>query len=99
MPFVAATESELVGISRTVLGGAIPLNALRHLPKGQTSGWYIWAGGEPSDASDFFEPLHISHLGTWCPAIKPYLGLPPGTRVLLAPNHEDVWHDESLLIE
>lgn len=85
-----------VGISRTVLAGLHPLNALRHPPEGDTSGWYIWAGEVLSDAPDFFVPLHISHLADWCPEILPYLGLPPGWRVLLAPGYEDVWFDEDL---
>lgn len=91
-------ESNLkVGIARNVLEGLQPLNALRHTPEGDTSGWYIWAGGELSDAPDFFVSLHISHLADWCPQILPYLALPPGWRVLLAPGYEDVWFDEDLL--
>ncbi len=86
-----------VGIARNVLEGLQPLNALRHAPEGDTSGWYIWAGEELSDAPDFFVPLHISHLADWCPQILPYLGLPPGWRVLLAPGYEDVWFDGDLL--
>lgn len=91
-------ESDVkVGISRNVLEGLLPLNALRHAPEDDSSGWYIWAGEELSDAPDFFVPLHISHLAEWCPQILPYLGLPPGWRVLLAPGYEDVWFDENLL--
>ena len=77
----------------------LPLNALRHPPEAGTSGWFIWAGGELSTAEDFFVPLHISHVGDWCPEILPYLALPPGFRVLLASGHEDVWLDESLLAD
>lgn len=86
-----------VGIARNVRSGMQPLNALRHQPEGDTSGWYVWAGEELSDDADFFVPLHISHLGEWCPEILPYLGLPPGWRVLLAPGYEDVWFDEAIL--
>ena len=50
-----------------------------------------------SAESDFFEPLHVEHLGDWCEAALPYLQLPPGYRFLLAPGHEDVWFDPSLL--
>jgi hypothetical protein len=46
---------------------------------------------------DFFEPVHVSHLATACPDFLPYLALPPGWRFLIAPGHEDIWPDESLL--
>lgn len=72
-----------------------PLNALRHPPGHDTSGWYIW-GGPLSEAPDFFQPLHIHHLPARCPEILPYLSLAPGWRVLLAPGREDVWFDEAL---
>ena len=44
----------------------------------------------------FFVALHVGHLAEWCPRVVPYLALPPGYRVLLAPEYEDVWFDESL---
>lgn len=86
-----------VGIARNVGTGVEPLNALRHEPEGDTSGWYIWAGEEMSKDPDFFDPLHVSHLSDKCPELVPYLSLPPGWRVLLAPGQEDVWFDDSLL--
>lgn len=86
-----------VGIAQNVQSGAQPLNALRHRPERDTSGWYVWAGEELSNDPEFFVPLHISHLAEWCPDLLPYLGLPPGWRVLLVPGYEDVWFDESLL--
>jgi hypothetical protein len=93
-----ATRSDLkLGIAQNVRDGLLPINGLRHTPVGDTTGWYIWAGGEPCDDPDFFVPLHVAHLGDWCPAVIPYLGLPPGWRFLIAPDHEDVWEDASLL--
>jgi hypothetical protein len=86
-----------VGIARNVREGLLPLNGLRHAPDGDTTGWYIWAGGEPSSDADFFVPLHVEHLAEWCPAVLPFLGLPPGWRFLVAGDHEDVWQDSSLL--
>ncbi|MCI0358767.1 MAG: hypothetical protein L0211_09820 [Planctomycetaceae bacterium] len=91
-----ALDDEKVGISANVKEGVVPLNALRIRPEGGTTGWYIW-GGQWSDDPDFFLPLHVAHLSEWCPQIVPYLLLPPGWRVLLAPGHEDIWFDESLL--
>ena len=95
--FVDAPPFLKVGISMNVKEGIQPINGLRYPPKGDTSGWYIWAGEELSDNPDFFVPLHIEHLPEWCPSIIKYLGLPPGWRFLIAPNHEDVWEDKKLL--
>lgn len=86
-----------VGVARNVKDGVWPLNGLRHPPEGDTTGWYIWAGEELSEAPDFFEPLHVGHLAEWCPVVLPYLALPPGWRFLLAPDFEDVWQDPALL--
>jgi hypothetical protein len=75
-----------------------PLNGFRHPPEEGTSGWFIWGGVEFSDDSDFFEPLHVSHMSSQCPAAIPYLALPPGWRFLVAPDFEDIWFDSSLLV-
>lgn len=86
-----------VGIAANVRDGLVPLNALRHAPVGDTSGWYVWAGEVLSGDDDFFLPVHVEHLAEWCPELQPYLALPPGWRVLIAPGYEDVWFDPSLL--
>lgn len=72
-----------------------PLNALRHAPGDGTCGWYIWAGEFSSDP-EFFSPLHVAHLDAHVPEFTPYIALPPGWRVQLAPGHEDVWFDEGI---
>ena len=87
---------EKVGIALSTLS-LKPLNALRHQPEGETSGWYIWGGEELSQDSEFFQSMHVSHLSEYCLQVLPYLALAPGFRVLLAPGQEDVWYDESLL--
>jgi hypothetical protein len=87
--------SEKVGIALSSLG-ILPLNAARIVPKNGTCGWYIY-GGEQSSDSDFYHPLCVAHLTEQCPNIVPYLALPPGWRVLLAPDYEDVWFDGELL--
>ena len=86
-----------VGIAKNVTDGIQPINGLRHPPKGDTSGWHIWAGETFSDAPDFFAPLHAEHLADWCASVLKYLGLPPGWRFLIAPGYEDVWYDPGLL--
>jgi hypothetical protein len=100
--FIPSRGSFKVGISSNLLSHAwkYPLNGLRHIPTGDTSGWYIWAGsGELSQADNYFKPLHIEHLPEYCPEVLPYLGLAPGWRFLLAPDHEDVWFDQMLFNE
>jgi hypothetical protein len=76
-----------------------PTNGLRHPAEGNTSGWYVWTGGE-IDREDplFFRPVHVSHMDRLYPDIVPYLALPPGWRFQVAPDHEDVWFDPTLLI-
>ena len=88
-----------VGIAYNVKDKELyPVNGLRHTPEGDTSGWYIWAGEEFSEESDFFVPLHIEHIKDWRPEIMKYLALPPGYRFLIGENnYEDVWLDETLL--
>ena len=87
-----------LGVSNNMSSPHIfPLNGLRHHAETGTSGWFIWRGERLGTAPDFFHPLHIEHLESWCPEVIPYLALPPGWRFLLAPGHEDVWFDASLL--
>lgn len=88
-------SGQKVGIALGTLSTA-PLHAARIAPEGATCGWYIY-GGEYSTDKEFYQPLHVAHLGEHCPSIVPYLGLPPGWRVLLAPDYEDVWFDGDLL--
>ena len=77
--------------------GQLPINGLRHPPKADTNGWYIWCGKELSAAPDFFSPLHTQHLIERCPEALSLLGLPPGYRFLVAGELVDVWYDPSLL--
>lgn len=95
--FVVSPETFKVGIALNVLGTQQPINGLRHPPRGDTTGWYIWAGEALSNDPNFFEPLHVAHLEQWCPQVRKYLALPPGWRFLVADGYEDVWFDETLL--
>jgi hypothetical protein len=91
------SDSHLIlGLATATLGQQ-PINGLRHPPRSNTTGWYVWAGEELSTAADFFRPVHVEHLAEIMPAIMPYLGLPPGWRFQVASGHEDVWFDASLL--
>lgn len=87
-----------IGMSSNVKDGILPINGLRHLPEGDTTGWYIWAGEEMDTSDDFFLPLHVKHLGNWNSEVLKFLALPPGWRFLKAGEYEDVWFDDSLLI-
>jgi len=96
--YEASPEGLKVGVAAGVQTGMRPLHGVQHLPEGDTTGWYVWAG-EFSDADDFFQPVHVAHLNEWEPSLLRFLGLAPGWRFLLVPEegYEDVWFDESLL--
>ena len=85
-PHVAAREDLMVGISLTVRDGLLPINGLRHPLVANTTGWFIWAGEELSDAPGFLKPSHVSHLPELCPLAVKYLGLAPGWRFLVTPT-------------
>lgn len=88
-------DNEKIGIALQTLSSR-PLHGLRTLRENGTAGWYLWAGDFSQDA-DFFQPLHVAHLGEYCPMAMPYLALPPGWRFLVAEGYEDVWYDADLL--
>jgi hypothetical protein len=98
---VPAAAHLKVGIAPNVKEGARPIKAIRHLPVGDATGWFIWGGDvEPSEqGDDFFVALHVSHLPDWCPEIEPYLSLPPGWGVVVEPGYEDAWFDPTYLVE
>ncbi|HZW89041.1 MAG TPA: hypothetical protein VFF12_08185 [Myxococcaceae bacterium] len=77
--------------------GELPLHGLRIAPHDGTSGWFIWSGGAMSNDPEFFLPLHMKHVHRWSTRVLPYLALPPGSRFLIADDHEDVWFDQELL--
>jgi hypothetical protein len=88
----------MIGVALGRAAAAEPLNAIRHPPVGQSNGWYVWRGGQiPHDDDEFFSPMHIEHATSRFPGLLPYLALPLGFGVILAPGYEDVWQDEALL--
>ena len=95
--FVPCAQDEKLGIALATMH-LLPLNALRHPQDKGTCGWFVWGGDSLPTDEDFFQPLHVLHIGEHAPSMVPYLGLAPGWRVLLAPGHEDVWFDPSLLL-
>jgi hypothetical protein len=94
--YVASELDSKVGFAISTQG-KIPLNGLRHSPRGDTNGWFIWCGEELSQDIDFFVPMHARHLWDQCPEAIPFLGLPPGSRFLAANGYVDIWFDETLL--
>jgi hypothetical protein len=79
--------------------GRLPVNGLRHVPEGDTCGWYIWCGEEFLYADDFFAPHHAKHVYDDQPELTKLLGLAPGYRFLIAGDYLDVWYDAALLDE
>ncbi|MHA3789131.1 immunity protein Imm33 domain-containing protein [Flavobacterium hauense] len=95
--YLPLEENSIIGISRSVKEGLMPIHGLRHPIERNTSGWHIWSG-DYSENPNFFEPMHAYHLKEICPYIIKYLGLPPGYRFLITDDgYEDVWEDKSLL--
>jgi hypothetical protein len=86
-----------IGIAENFSSGLFPLNGLRHPATETTSGWYLWAGDELSEANDLFKPIHGYHLLESNAAVLKYLALPPGWRFLVAGDYEDAWFDAKLL--
>jgi hypothetical protein len=72
------------------------LRTLRTTHDARACGWYVWAGGEPSGAPDFYHPVCVEHLAERCPAATPFLALPPGWRFLTDGTYVDVWYDPAL---
>ncbi len=95
--YIPCEPESMVGISKDTASNNIPINGLRHLPQGDSSGWYLWSGEYLSNADDFFLPLHARHLTERCPEVIRFLGLAPGYRFLIAGEYVDVWYDKSLL--
>ena len=95
--YVPSPPALKVGISLNVRDNLSIINGLRHLPEGDSSGWFIWAGENYSTNDDFFVPLHIEHLCEWSPQVLKFLGLAPGWRFLISEGYQDVWFDQALL--
>ncbi|MEV4346598.1 hypothetical protein AB0J83_19225 [Actinoplanes sp. NPDC049596] len=96
---VAPARRSMIGIALSQGLELLPLNAVRHLPAGRTNGWYVWRGEADPVGDDFFSADHVEHLSGSAPELIPYLALPPGWGVVLAPGHEDVFFDEALIVE
>jgi len=97
--FLLSPFNSMVGVALdTFVELKIPVNGLRHTIENESMcGWYIWAG-EYSTSSDFFKPIHVSHLLEIYPKVINYLGLAPGWRFLFDDKYEDVWYDENILL-
>lgn len=78
-----------------------PINGLRHPPDRASSGWYFWCGQrdvpDGGEREDAFTSVLQRDMHKHLVDALPYLGLPPGYRVVIAPGYEDVWFDEELL--
>ena len=65
------------------------------LPEDGTISWFIHCGQHSAD-SDFYKPLHTSHLVELLPNVIKYLYLPEGTEFIIDRNgYEDVWLSEA----
>ncbi|WP_143688252.1 immunity protein Imm33 domain-containing protein [Streptomyces sp. 3214.6] len=96
--YLSVGNVEKIGVSKGVLEDPQwPIHGVRVKPERGTCGWYIWTGKHDPDDPDFFAPVHAKHLFEVRPDICDYLGMSPGWRFLIAPNHEDIWFDQDAL--
>ena len=93
--WVEADPFFAVGLAKNISATAMPLNGHRHPVKDDFTGWMIWSGEVdlPSQPVDYFERVHVHHLGDYCPAAIRFLGLPPGWSFMVAGDFEDVWEE------
>ena len=94
--FAPTAPEAAVSAALASLVSGLPIHGARHHPRGDGSGWLLWAGDLSSDP-EFFQAMPAGELIEHAPAVLPYLGLPPGWRFLLAPGYEDAWFDATLL--
>ena len=98
LDWTAADKELIIGLADNILTDMMPINGLRHPQENGTTGWYIWAGQDFSNADDFFKPFCVEHLTDIKPEVIKYLGLPPGHRFLIDnKGYEDIWEDRTLL--
>lgn len=76
---------EKLGIALETVG-KLPINGLRIRLAG-TCGWFIWAGEDASTDSNFYQPLHVEHIGDYLPSVLQYLSLPAGYRFQIADGY------------
>lgn len=67
--FQASPAHLKAGVALATVGKQ-PINGLRHPPERDTTGWYIWAGEELSQAPEFFEPVHVEHIAELLPDMR-----------------------------
>ena len=86
---------EMVALAMSTLG-QMPVHGARvERPENGTISWFFHCG-EFSDAADFYQPVHATHLQTMLPLVLRYLQLPPGTRFIIDDKgFEDVWSESS----
>ncbi|WP_018607869.1 immunity protein Imm33 domain-containing protein [Uliginosibacterium gangwonense] len=92
---VAPPANTRIGVALASIGQN-PIYGVRFAPEDDMAGWFIWCG-EHSDAVDFYQSVHVSHLDELLPLVLPYLALAPGHRFIIDhEGYEDVWLDPDI---
>lgn len=73
--------------------GRLPVQATRQNPRRGVSGWYVYWGEEEPGAPRDFVALDYAEIHLHAPALIPYLALPPGWNITLAPGSLDLWYE------
>jgi hypothetical protein len=89
--YIQLNATEMVAFAIQSLGQQ-PIYAMRIvLDKQDHISWFIHCG-EYSEAVDFYQAMHVSHLQKYLPEILPYLALEQGFHVIIDEHgYEDVW--------
>lgn len=84
------SPTDIAGVAISTVNES-PIYGVRVNPEHGESGWYIWAG-EYSDATDFFQSVHVSHIGDFFSIAEKYLALEPGYKFIVDHSgYEDIW--------
>ena len=85
--------NEMVAIALQTLGQQ-PIYAMRIVPEqNENITWFIHCG-EYSEADDFYQPMHASHLDQLLPQVLPYLALDHGFNFIIDDDgYEDIWSE------
>ena len=94
--WVEASENGTVHLARDMPDGVQRLNGLRLGPKGDDTGWVIWAD-HTFPETPAFETVTVAALAGRCPSVVSLLGLPPGWEFRIDGLGLDAWENASLL--
>ncbi|MDK2127072.1 immunity protein Imm33 domain-containing protein [Parachitinimonas caeni] len=84
-------EGGMVAVALSSIGKNPIYGTRIEKPENGNVSWFFYCG-DYSEAPDFFQPIHTSHLDEILPSVKKYLFLSPGFKFIIDDEgYEDVW--------